>query len=205
MRKDYFRVINYRDLHFNDFGDRVAQLLHVELVAPFSQSRNGEHQQEILIVNTHLLFPHDSSLCLVRLHQVKEFSLHSFFGYVLISVAYGTVLQVLDYHMNDMILSRFTKFCNMLNLFRKNTISIPFPSFFAGNFIVSVLLLGSFPAVLEINLFAFANMHIISVTGMGVNVGKFTNSSDHRVLCHHMIQLISILMQMRTRSFIFTV
>ncbi|XP_057951256.1 uncharacterized calcium-binding protein At1g02270 isoform X2 [Malania oleifera] len=72
VHKDYFKVLNHRALHFNDCGDRVAQLLHVELVVPFSQSRNSNTRQEILIVNTHLLFPHDSSLCLVRLHQVYK-------------------------------------------------------------------------------------------------------------------------------------
>ena len=34
VHKDYFRVINHRDLLLNDIGDRVAQLLHVELVNP---------------------------------------------------------------------------------------------------------------------------------------------------------------------------
>ncbi|KAH9724477.1 EF-hand domain-containing protein [Citrus sinensis] len=76
VHKDYFRVVNYRDLLFNDFGDRVAQLLHVELIDPFSQCRNGDLRQEILIVNTHLLFPHDSSLSLVRLHQVYKILQH---------------------------------------------------------------------------------------------------------------------------------
>ncbi|KAK9724166.1 hypothetical protein RND81_05G053300 [Saponaria officinalis] len=71
VHKDYFRVINHRGLQLNDVGDRVAQLLHVELLNPF-QTRGNNVQQEILIVNTHLLFPHDSSLCLVRLHQVYE-------------------------------------------------------------------------------------------------------------------------------------
>lgn len=78
VRKDYFRVINYREVLFNDCGDRVAQLLHVELATPASQHRNNDTCQEILIVNTHLLFPHDSSLCIVRLHQVK----HAFFSYL---------------------------------------------------------------------------------------------------------------------------
>lgn len=72
VHRDYFRVINHRDLLLNDIGDRVAQLLHVELVNPFFQNRSTNVRQEILIVNTHLLFPHDSSLCLVRLHQVYE-------------------------------------------------------------------------------------------------------------------------------------
>lgn len=72
VHKDYFKVLNHRELHFNDCGDRVAQLLHVELNPPFSQCRNNDIRQEILIVNTHLLFPHDSSLCLVRLQQVYK-------------------------------------------------------------------------------------------------------------------------------------
>ncbi|XVF10209.1 hypothetical protein REPUB_Repub07fG0162900 [Reevesia pubescens] len=72
VHKDYFRVINYRELLFNDCGDRVAQFLHVELATPASQYRNNDTCPEILIVNTHLLFPHDSSLCIVRLHQVYK-------------------------------------------------------------------------------------------------------------------------------------
>lgn len=70
MRKDCFRVLNYRELLFNDFGDRVALLLHVELVDPFPECHSNDIKQEMLIVNTHLLFPHDASLCLIRLNQV---------------------------------------------------------------------------------------------------------------------------------------
>lgn len=72
IHKDYFRVIAHRELLFNDFGDRVAQLLHVELIAPYAQCRNNNVRQEMLIVNTHLLFPHDSSLSLERLRQVHQ-------------------------------------------------------------------------------------------------------------------------------------
>lgn len=74
VRRDRFSVLNYRELHFNDFGDRVAQLFHVQLASPFSQNQRGNVQQEMLIVNTHLLFPHDSSLSIVRLHQVFKVS-----------------------------------------------------------------------------------------------------------------------------------
>lgn len=77
LHRDYFRVLNYRELLFNDFGDRVAQLLHVESVVPFWQSRHRNIQQEVLIVNTHLLFPHDYRLCFVRLHQVDLFPIFS--------------------------------------------------------------------------------------------------------------------------------
>ncbi|KAI4340955.1 hypothetical protein MLD38_025742 [Melastoma candidum] len=72
VRKDYFRVLNYRELLFNDFGDRVALLLHVELVGPFPECRGNDVKQEMLIVNTHLLFPHNASLSLVRLNQVYK-------------------------------------------------------------------------------------------------------------------------------------
>lgn len=70
IHKDYLKVLDHRELLFNDFGDRVAQMLHVQSLVPFSHSRNDEAKEEILIVNTHLLFPHDSSLSIVRLHQV---------------------------------------------------------------------------------------------------------------------------------------
>ncbi|RRT83051.1 hypothetical protein B296_00015994 [Ensete ventricosum] len=67
---DYFKILNHRKLLFNDLGDRVAQLLHVGSVVPFWQGQKSSDQQQVLIVNTHLLFPHDSSLCIVRLQQV---------------------------------------------------------------------------------------------------------------------------------------
>ncbi|XP_042490996.1 uncharacterized calcium-binding protein At1g02270 isoform X6 [Macadamia integrifolia] len=76
VNKDYFRVVSYRELLFNDFGDRVAQLLHVESVVPLSQNWSSFVQPEILIVNTHLLFPHNSSLSVVRLHQWVSHSNH---------------------------------------------------------------------------------------------------------------------------------
>ncbi|CAI0460273.1 unnamed protein product [Linum tenue] len=72
VHKDYFRILNYRELLFNDFGDRVAQLLHVQLTIPSSCNRKNDARQELLIVNTHLLFPHNSSLSIARLHQVYK-------------------------------------------------------------------------------------------------------------------------------------
>ncbi|KAH1081108.1 hypothetical protein J1N35_020869 [Gossypium stocksii] len=76
IHQDYFKVLNYRELLFNDCGDRVAQLLHVKSVVPFSINQNNCVEQEILIVNTHLLFPHDSSLSIARLHQVYQILLY---------------------------------------------------------------------------------------------------------------------------------
>jgi len=77
IHKECLRVMDYRELLFNDCGDRVAQLLHVQSVAP-SQNQKGSVPQEFLIVNTHLLFPHDSSLCVVRLNQVCEAHVNPF-------------------------------------------------------------------------------------------------------------------------------
>ena len=70
VHKNYFTVLNVKDLLFNDFGDRVAQMLHIQLVKPFSQNLKTIVPPEIIVVNTHLLFPHDSSLSIARLNQV---------------------------------------------------------------------------------------------------------------------------------------
>ncbi|KAE9605781.1 putative endonuclease/exonuclease/phosphatase, EF-hand domain pair [Lupinus albus] len=72
IHKEYLSVVNYRELLLNDFGDRVAQLLHVQSVSPLLKNQKGSFHQEFLMVNTHLLFPHDSSFCIVRLHQVYQ-------------------------------------------------------------------------------------------------------------------------------------
>ncbi|KAI9110850.1 hypothetical protein K1719_018288 [Acacia pycnantha] len=72
VQKEHFKILNYKELHFNDCGDRVAQLLHVELTSPLSQYRNSGTGQEMIIVNTHLLFPHDSTLSIVRLNQAYK-------------------------------------------------------------------------------------------------------------------------------------
>uniref|UniRef100_A0A7N0TCG6 EF-hand domain-containing protein n=1 Tax=Kalanchoe fedtschenkoi TaxID=63787 RepID=A0A7N0TCG6_KALFE len=70
LREDCFRIVRQRDLAFEDPWNRVAQLLHVELAGPFSQGACAS--QGMLIVNTHLLFPHDSSLSLIRLQQAYK-------------------------------------------------------------------------------------------------------------------------------------
>lgn len=93
VQKDYFTVVNYKELHFNDCSDRVAQLLHVELAFPLSQCQESDVRHEILIVNTHLLFPHDSSLCLVRLHQVCEHLVLVFKHHLLLRLASHFVFQ----------------------------------------------------------------------------------------------------------------
>ncbi|KAG0457133.1 hypothetical protein HPP92_022290 [Vanilla planifolia] len=65
INRECFRILNYQKMLFNDFADRVAQLLHVESVVPLWQSGTCNVQQ-VLIVNTHLLFPHNYTLSIVR-------------------------------------------------------------------------------------------------------------------------------------------
>ncbi|KAG2260497.1 hypothetical protein Bca52824_079791 [Brassica carinata] len=50
IHKDYFELVNYRELLFNDFGDRVAQLLHVKSLVPVPLDEKQDVQQEVLIV-----------------------------------------------------------------------------------------------------------------------------------------------------------
>lgn len=71
IRSDQIMVLNYRELRFNDHGDRVAQFFHLRIKVPFYR-RNQVAEQQLLLVNTHLLFPHNSSFCLVRLWQVYK-------------------------------------------------------------------------------------------------------------------------------------
>ncbi|KAH9624744.1 hypothetical protein KSS87_003041 [Heliosperma pusillum] len=72
IHQRHFRVLNYRELLFNDIGDRVAQVLHVEVCGNISQNGNINKMKEVLIVNTHLIFPHDSRYCFLRLQQVYK-------------------------------------------------------------------------------------------------------------------------------------
>ncbi|GMH12679.1 hypothetical protein Nepgr_014520 [Nepenthes gracilis] len=70
VHQSKFHILNYRELLFNDIADRVAQILHVELHSYLPHSTNIV--KEALIVNTHLIFPHDIQCCFVRLQQVYK-------------------------------------------------------------------------------------------------------------------------------------
>ncbi|GAB4824643.1 hypothetical protein Ancab_007515 [Ancistrocladus abbreviatus] len=72
VQQNQFRVLNYRELLFNDVADRVAQILHVELYSYTSQTTSTNVVKEALIVNTHLIFPHDFRCCFLRLQQVYK-------------------------------------------------------------------------------------------------------------------------------------
>lgn len=135
IRKEHLRIINYRELLFNDCGDRVAQLLHVRSVNPIFQNQIESVHQEFLIVNTHLLFPHDSSLSIVRLDQVCEFvGIQNSFLFIF------RLLSILKFafHLSS---CRFIKYYNMWNCIREKTGSNHCLLFYAGKFIVGFLVM----------------------------------------------------------------
>lgn len=71
VHQNCFNVLNYKECLFNGIGDRVAQLLYVELLIP-PADQYSEMRRNALVVNTHLIFPHDSRYCFVRLQQVYK-------------------------------------------------------------------------------------------------------------------------------------
>ena len=61
-----FTVLNILNLPFNDCGDRVAHLLHLRAAGA------GPGPQEMLLVNTHLMFPHNHNSHVIRLRQCMK-------------------------------------------------------------------------------------------------------------------------------------
>ncbi|XP_024517340.1 uncharacterized calcium-binding protein At1g02270 [Selaginella moellendorffii] len=73
VKRDVLRVMDYQELQFHDCGDRVAQFLRLQSNIPmYRDCLHVAGQQEVLLVNTHLIFPHNSNFCLVRLRQVYK-------------------------------------------------------------------------------------------------------------------------------------
>ena len=81
VRDDAFEVVERRDILFNDCGDRVATLLHLRPRKRHVRSANASSAKaatagdshaafgDVLLVNTHLLFPHNSNSTLIRLRE----------------------------------------------------------------------------------------------------------------------------------------
>ena len=61
VRLEDFDVVEHRNVLFNDCGDRVASLLHLR--------PRGADLGDVLVVNTHLLFPHNANSTLIRLRE----------------------------------------------------------------------------------------------------------------------------------------
>ena len=103
VRKDHFSVVRSREWRFNDRGDRVAQLLHVQSVLPFPQSQTGIIRQETLIVNTHLMFLHNSNVFFVRLPQALHFC-STYLLFILIQILeFGSVSFLIFPYYNEML------------------------------------------------------------------------------------------------------
>ena len=71
VRSADFDVVERRDVLLRDCGDRVAALLHLRHTSE-SESDSGHRPHsigDVLLVNTHLLFPHNSNSTLIRLRE----------------------------------------------------------------------------------------------------------------------------------------
>lgn len=194
VHKDRFKVLNYRELLFNDFGDRVAQLLHVESVVPFWQSRSNNVQQQILIVNTHLLFPHNSTLSIVRLHQVVNCAL--------VYLYWGMwICHQLESFSSSFCFCQVYKILQCVQSYLIESKLSPIPvilcgSVFYGSFWSCTLII---PCWMTFNLIKIWLMYV--VTGTEANEVMFIAFSGLKDLFHPMMLLIAIqtVMQMLTR------
>lgn len=70
VRDDAFEVVETRDILFNDCGDRVATLMHIRpRRGAYAYESSSATLGDVLLVNTHLLFPHNSNSSLIRLRE----------------------------------------------------------------------------------------------------------------------------------------
>ncbi|CAI6000974.1 unnamed protein product [Closterium sp. NIES-64] len=77
VKQDQWHVVDYQQLLFHDCGDRVAQIVRLRSKGRLggrarregSEGAEGE-EEDVLVVNTHLLFPHDANSNIIRLCQV---------------------------------------------------------------------------------------------------------------------------------------
>eukprot|EP00283_Hemiselmis_rufescens_P004714 CAMPEP_0173423418 /NCGR_PEP_ID=MMETSP1357-20121228/3729_1 /TAXON_ID=77926 /ORGANISM="Hemiselmis rufescens, Strain PCC563" /LENGTH=627 /DNA_ID=CAMNT_0014386531 /DNA_START=23 /DNA_END=1906 /DNA_ORIENTATION=+ len=67
--KDRISVRDRRDIIFRDLGDRVAMLLRLQV--PIAAPEEGS-TAEIVVVNTHLLFPHQPYFSIIRLRELRK-------------------------------------------------------------------------------------------------------------------------------------
>ncbi|CAI5948095.1 unnamed protein product [Closterium sp. NIES-64] len=79
VKQDQWHVVDYQQLLFHDCGDRVAQIVRLRSKGRLggrarregSEGAEGE-EEDVLVVNTHLLFPHDANSNIIRLCQVYK-------------------------------------------------------------------------------------------------------------------------------------
>ncbi|KAJ1483017.1 Endonuclease/exonuclease/phosphatase [Baffinella frigidus] len=83
LLKHHIQIKDRRDITFKDLGDRVALLLRLRV--PGSGEREGEEPpptspwaegqpctRELILVNTHLLFPHQPYFSIIRLRELRK-------------------------------------------------------------------------------------------------------------------------------------
>lgn len=61
-----WEVVHEDDLDFGDVAGRCAQVLHLRR----KEDAGGDQVKELLVVNVHLLFPHNEALARVRLREI---------------------------------------------------------------------------------------------------------------------------------------
>ena len=66
---EVFEVVESRDCLFNDCGDRVATALRLRCRSHETSISPPVHGDELVLVNTHLLFPHNASSTAIRLRE----------------------------------------------------------------------------------------------------------------------------------------
>ncbi|GJP30635.1 hypothetical protein CLOM_g4170 [Closterium sp. NIES-68] len=80
VKASEWAVVDHHPLCFNDCGDRVAQIVRLrarrgggeEGEEDGGEEGEAERGEEVLVANTHLLFPHNASSSIVRLCQVYK-------------------------------------------------------------------------------------------------------------------------------------
>jgi endonuclease/exonuclease/phosphatase family metal-dependent hydrolase len=68
--KQEIAVRDKRDIIFRDLGDRVAMLVRLQI--PFVGEDGKETNAEVVVVNTHLLFPHKPYFSIIRLRELRK-------------------------------------------------------------------------------------------------------------------------------------
>ena len=71
VRDDRLVIQDTRHILFHDCGDRVAQMLLLALRPPKGSPKNTPSQQ-FIVVNTHLLFPHNEYSTKIRLREMAK-------------------------------------------------------------------------------------------------------------------------------------
>jgi len=70
--KHEIELLDQQDIIFHDFGDRVAMLARMKLSSSSCQRCQHLPRPEIILINTHLLFPHQPYFDIVRMRELRK-------------------------------------------------------------------------------------------------------------------------------------